>query len=170
MEKQFTADDVHAAVFADEVRHNVQPANPDGFQSVEDYLDEQASMSSAEEHQHDLVESRAMYLLGMQILKQARVIFGWRTNSKNVAWSQVPETAISPGVLMGAGWSGTAECYQPAWLEPREQPASLDFVTPGEAAVLTGTAESGWRNRAAAGKIPGAVKKGKQWLIPRSAI
>lgn len=44
-----------------------------------------------------------------------------------------------------------------------------EFLTPAEAAELTNTHESGWRNRAAAGEIPGAFKKGKQWLIPRSA-
>lgn len=43
-------------------------------------------------------------------------------------------------------------------------------LTPAEAAELTNTHESGWRNRAAAGEIPGAFKKGKQWLIPRSAV
>lgn len=44
------------------------------------------------------------------------------------------------------------------------------WYTPVEAAALTGTSESGWRNRAAAGKIAGAIKKGKQWLIPANAV
>ena len=44
------------------------------------------------------------------------------------------------------------------------------FITPAEAAALTNTAESTWRNRAAAGQVPGAVKKGKQWLLPRSEV
>lgn len=44
------------------------------------------------------------------------------------------------------------------------------WLTPAEAALISGTAESGWRNRAAQGKIPGATKKGKQWLIPSDAI
>lgn len=39
-------------------------------------------------------------------------------------------------------------------------------LTPVEAAERTGTSESGWRNRAAAGLVPGARKVGKQWLIP----
>lgn len=44
--------------------------------------------------------------------------------------------------------------------------AEPTMLTPAEIAVKTGTSESSWRNRAAAGKIPGAFKKGKQWLIP----
>jgi len=43
-------------------------------------------------------------------------------------------------------------------------------LTPAEAAKQTGTSESYWRNHAAAGNIPGAQKKGKQWLIPRAWI
>jgi hypothetical protein len=48
--------------------------------------------------------------------------------------------------------------------------APTELLTPAEIAEMTGTNESTWRNNAAAGKIPGAVKKGKQWLIPQSAI
>jgi len=48
--------------------------------------------------------------------------------------------------------------------------AAGHFWTPVEAARITGTAESGWRNRAAAGELPGAMKRGKQWLIPRSQV
>lgn len=44
------------------------------------------------------------------------------------------------------------------------------FVTPAEVAEATGTAESGWRNKAAAGDIPGVIKKGKQWLLPVSIL
>lgn len=46
----------------------------------------------------------------------------------------------------------------------------LDYLTTSEAAALSGTSESGWRNRAAAGKIPGAWKAGRDWMIPRSAV
>jgi hypothetical protein len=45
-----------------------------------------------------------------------------------------------------------------------------DWLTPAEAAAHFGGAEVTWRTRAAAGLIPGAVKKGKQWLFPRSAV
>lgn len=48
--------------------------------------------------------------------------------------------------------------------------APADLVTPAEAAEATNTSESYWRNRAAAGDIPGAYKKGKQWLLPRAAV
>lgn len=43
-------------------------------------------------------------------------------------------------------------------------------LTPAEIASATGTAESTWRNRAAAGEFPGAVKRGKQWLIPERIL
>lgn len=42
-----------------------------------------------------------------------------------------------------------------------------ELLTPVEMAELTGTAESTWRNKASAGQLPGAIKKGKQWLIPQ---
>lgn len=45
-----------------------------------------------------------------------------------------------------------------------------DWLTCAEAAALSGTSESGWRNRCAAGLVPGATKKGKQWLIPRTSV
>jgi len=41
-----------------------------------------------------------------------------------------------------------------------------EVLTPAEVANQTGTAESTWRNKAAAGEIPGAIKLGKQWLLP----
>lgn len=47
---------------------------------------------------------------------------------------------------------------------------SDSLLTPAEAAELFGGAESSWRNRAASGEIPGAFKKGKQWLIPKTAV
>lgn len=43
-------------------------------------------------------------------------------------------------------------------------------LTPAEIAAATGTAESTWRNKAAAGEIAGAVKRGKQWLIPERVL
>lgn len=45
-----------------------------------------------------------------------------------------------------------------------------ELLTPLEVAAATGTHESNWRNKAAAGEIPGAIKKGKQWLLPRSVL
>jgi hypothetical protein len=45
-----------------------------------------------------------------------------------------------------------------------------EFLTPAEAAERSGLAEITWRKRAAGGKIPGAFKKGKQWLIPRVMV
>lgn len=45
-----------------------------------------------------------------------------------------------------------------------------ELLTPQEVADATGTHESGWRNKAAAGEIPGSFKKGKTWLLPRSVL
>jgi len=45
--------------------------------------------------------------------------------------------------------------------------APEERMTPAEIAAATGTAESGWRNKAAAGELPGSIKKGKLWLIPK---
>lgn len=45
-----------------------------------------------------------------------------------------------------------------------------ETLTPAEIAAATGTAESTWRNKAAAGEIAGAVKRGKQWLIPERVL
>jgi len=42
------------------------------------------------------------------------------------------------------------------------------YVTCAEMAALRGGSASAWRKRCAAGKIPGAFKKGKTWLIPVS--
>lgn len=47
---------------------------------------------------------------------------------------------------------------------------SNEWMTPVEVAEATDTADSGWRNKAAAGGIPGAILKGKQWLLPRSIL
>jgi len=44
------------------------------------------------------------------------------------------------------------------------------YLTPPEIATQTGTSESNWRNKAAAGEFPGAVKRGKVWFIPYSVL
>lgn len=44
------------------------------------------------------------------------------------------------------------------------------FITPAEAERYSGTPENTWRVRAADGNLPGAVKKGKQWLLPVSVM
>lgn len=45
-----------------------------------------------------------------------------------------------------------------------------DYFTPAEVAEATATENSGWRKKCGDGEIPGAVKKGKQWLIPGSYL
>ena len=44
------------------------------------------------------------------------------------------------------------------------------YLTPAQIAEATDTAESTWRNKAAAGEIIGAFKAGKQWLIPTTSL
>lgn len=44
------------------------------------------------------------------------------------------------------------------------------LLTPVEAAQHTGLAEITWRKRAIAGEVPGAFKKGKQWLLSASVL
>jgi len=48
--------------------------------------------------------------------------------------------------------------------------ANDEMLTAPEVAEITDTSESNWRNKAASGEIPGAVKKGKTWLLPRSVL
>lgn len=43
-------------------------------------------------------------------------------------------------------------------------------LTPAQVAEITRTNESTWRNKAAAGDVPGAHKEGKQWLLPRAVL
>ena len=43
-------------------------------------------------------------------------------------------------------------------------------MTTAEIAEATGTSESQWRNKAAAGYFPGARKTGKTWVIPKSIL
>lgn len=58
----------------------------------------------------------------------------------------------------------TLNMLQAWWSAPDE------YVTPAEVAAATGTSESQWRNKAAAGEIPGTRKAGKQWLLPVSVL
>jgi hypothetical protein len=48
--------------------------------------------------------------------------------------------------------------------------ADDQYMTPPEIAAQTGKSESNWRNKAAAGEFPGAIKRGKVWLIPVSVL
>src|SRR6266487_3783888 len=48
--------------------------------------------------------------------------------------------------------------------------AEDQYLTPPEIAAKTGTSESNWRNKAAAGEFPGATKRGKVWFIPLSVL
>lgn len=80
---------------------------------------------------------------------------------------------IRQGQAYAAEWDAETEQAMPLTDEDGNYiPVTLEdeFVTPAEAARLTGTDESTWRYRLIDGKIRGAFKKGKQWLIPRSSV
>lgn len=47
-------------------------------------------------------------------------------------------------------------------------PALESWLTPAEAEKLTGISESTWRGRCWRGDVPGATKKGRDWLMPRA--
>jgi len=117
----------------------------------------------------DEPEDGERYARGLEVLKAARVVVTESTTVPRLAdghmWYEVTgeidqAEIISPIFVEQLGYTATAPAFCAIALIPRQ------YVTPNEAAAFTGTAESGWRNRAAAGDIPGAVKKGKQWLIP----
>ncbi len=55
-------------------------------------------------------------------------------------------------------------------LSENDQPILHSHVTPVEAEELSGYSEEYWRQQAWLGKVPGAMKQGKQWLLPRSMV
>lgn len=56
------------------------------------------------------------------------------------------------------------------WLLMAYASAPDTLYAPSELAAVTEIAESTWRKYAATGIVPGAVKKGKQWLLPKSVL
>jgi hypothetical protein len=55
-------------------------------------------------------------------------------------------------------------------LSASDQPVLKSHVTPVEAAAISGYSEAYWRQQAWRGNIPGAIKPGKQWLLPRTVV
>ena len=117
----------------------------------------------------DEPEEPERYARGLEVLKAARVVVTEATTVPRLAdgrlWYEVSgeivaSDVISPIFVEQVGHIATAPAYFAAALIPRQ------YATAAEAAVFTGTSESSWRNRAAVGQIPGAVKRGKTWLIP----
>lgn len=98
---------------------------------------------------------------GQKILQQAKLVISSRQQTRGVSL----RSEVAPTIIVPAGHLGTAEAYRQVTLVD-----DIAYVTPLEAAERTGTAESTWRNKAAAGQIPGAIKKGKQWLLPVSVL
>ena len=117
----------------------------------------------------DEPEDAVRYARGLEVLKSARVVVTERTITPRLAdgrwWYEITGEidageVISPICVEQVGFTATSPAYIAVALIPRK------YATASEAAALTDTAESGWRNRAAGGHIPGAVKRGKTWLIP----
>jgi hypothetical protein len=55
-------------------------------------------------------------------------------------------------------------------LSESDKPVLKSHLTPVEAEALSGYSEEYWRQQAWKGNIPGAIKSGKQWLLPRSVV
>ena len=117
----------------------------------------------------DKPEDPDRYSRGLEFLEATRVIVTDATTTPRMAdgrmWYEVTgeidaQEIISPIFVEQIGYTATAPAYVAVALIPRK------YATAAEAAVFTGTSESSWRNRAAAGQFPGAVKRGKTWLIP----
>jgi len=117
----------------------------------------------------DEPEDVERYTRGLEVLKTTRVIVTEATTAPRLSdgrtWYEVTgeidaSEVISPIYVEQAGYTATSPAYIAVALIPRQ------YATASEAAAFTGTAESGWRNRAAAGEISGAIKRGKTWLIP----
>jgi len=48
--------------------------------------------------------------------------------------------------------------------------SSDTMYTPDELASVTDTAKSTWRHYASSGQVPGCLKKGNSWLLPRAVL
>jgi hypothetical protein len=101
---------------------------------------------------------------GQEILEQARLVFG-RRYRRGTGNSDPLISDDAPTVRFDSGHIANQEAVVEVTLA-----SYLSYLTCSEAATATGTSSSSWRNRAAAGDIPGAVKRGKTWLIPRDII
>jgi|Deesub1362A_J573_1020465.scaffolds.fasta_scaffold00751_12 hypothetical protein len=71
------------------------------------------------------------------------------------------------GICPDIDWQSMGNPARPGGA--KQHSAAL-WLTTSEAAELTGESESTWRNRCARHDVPGAIKKGKQWLIPAAAV
>jgi hypothetical protein len=101
---------------------------------------------------------------------------GWQSVSTHYMWVDeagrvVFDASSDIEALQWAWEAGYRLPDQETWtLDTPAAPPAEQWLTPAEAAELSGTSESHWRNRCAAGQVDGAFKKGKQWLIPRASV
>ncbi len=165
----FTKSDVQLAWFAHRVALDAEANQlPDQSfnKAASESLRQLALGETDEERQAHLANLQAEYELGRAILAQAHLAVGNRRQRGATS----PEPLVSPDaptIQVDAGHLVIAEAVRDVTLMTN---AADNWMTPAEVAEAIGTSESNWRNKAAAGLIPGAVKKGKQWLLPRSVL
>jgi hypothetical protein len=99
---------------------------------------------------------------GQIIMEKAQLVMSEPSNNNSII------TLISndaPTIFVTSGYEANVELYRQVTLV-----IDINYLTPAEISQITETAESTWRNKASNGEIPGAIKKGKQWLLPVSSI
>jgi hypothetical protein len=166
----FTKEGVELAWFASRIALDAE-ANQGRDQSFEDAVTDSlwqlASIAgSKEEREVYLAELQAEYEQGQAILAQAHLVIGNRFQ-RFTANTEPLISPDAPTIQASAGHIATSEAVREVTLVAN---TADNWMTPAEVAEATGTSDSQWRNKAAAGDIPGAVKKGKQWLLPRSVL
>lgn len=167
----FTKEDVRLAWFASRIDLDAEAnqQNQSWIDAVTDSLWQLAQIAKTKEQRAAyLADLKAEYEQGKAILEKAYLVIGDRyqrfTTSLNPLFS--PD---APMIKVDAGHIATSEAVREVTLFLKDGSAE-SWMTPQEVAEATDTSDSQWRNKAAAGNIPGAVKKGKQWLLPRSVL
>lgn len=168
----FTKEEVRLAWFASRIELDAeanQGTNQSWQDAVTDCLWQFAQIAETKEDKKAyLADLRAEYEQGHAILKKAYLLIGNRYQR----FTANPEPLFSPDastIKVSAGHIATSEAVREVTLLLKDS-STESWLTPQEVAEATGTSDSQWRNKAAAGDIPGAIKKGKQWLLPRSVL
>lgn len=168
----FTKEDVRLAWFASRIDLDAeanQARNQSWSDTVTDSLWQLAQIAETKEQREAyLADLKAEYEQGKMILEKAHLVIGGRYQRFTANLNPL----ISPDALtikVDAGHIATSEAVREVTLFLKDGSAE-SWMTPQEVAEATSTSDSQWRNKAAAGEIPGAVKKGKQWLLPRSVL
>lgn len=168
----FTKEEVQLVWFASRIDLDAeanQGRNQSWSDAVMDSLWQFAQIAETKEQREAyLADLKAEYEQGKIILEKTLLVIGDRYQE----FTANPEPLISLDAVtirVPAGHVATSPMVREVTLFLKDGSAE-SWMTPKEVAEATGTSDSQWRNKAAAGQIPGAVKKGKQWLLPRSML